>query len=134
MYVDASLVSASCTRLIGKARSHLNHLVPGGGPRNELPYRESTVRVVKQFCVDPMGMSFMDPSLERLALLAFDAAIAASATISEASRKASYREAAQRQGDMSSATFARLILEDGTRSGATSTCRWIIFGRKPSAG
>jgi hypothetical protein len=95
---DDTIVSASCTRLISKARNHLDHLVPGGGPLNEVPYRESTMKVIKQFCVDPMGMSFMDRALEKFALLAFDAAVAANATISGANRQATCRDAAKRNG------------------------------------
>lgn len=97
-YTEDVLVSASCTRLITKASGHLSYLVPGGGPRDEPTHRESTIRAIKQFCVDPLGMSFMDRAIDHFALLAFESAVSAAAEIPSKDRKAAYREAAQRNG------------------------------------
>ncbi len=97
-YAEETLVSASCTRLIGKARRHLKQVVPAGSAISGLPYRQSTINAIKQFCVDPLGMSLCDRYIGRFASLAFDSAIAAGQDASPTTRKSAFREAASRAG------------------------------------
>ena len=97
-YAEEALVSASCTRLISKARRHLKQVVPAGSATSGLPYQESTIDAIKQFCVDPLGMSFSDRYLARFASLAFDSAVAAGKNASPATRRSAFRDAASRAG------------------------------------
>ena len=53
---------------------------------------------IKQFCVDPLGMSFSDRYLSRFASLAFDSAVAAGQGASPTTRRSAFREAASRAG------------------------------------
>jgi hypothetical protein len=94
-YCEDSVVSTTCARLVGQARRHLDLVLPNNVAANTDLFRQHTVDQIKQFCVDPLGMSFVDRSIDRLGHLAFDAAIAARQEISETSRNETFRDSAR---------------------------------------
>ena len=73
-------------------------------------FRGAVESAVKQYCVGPLGLSFLDPSLNRFASLSFDSAVTARSGISDQTRASVFRDAARRGAGRISCYLCGLLL------------------------
>lgn len=96
-FAASVLISSLCTRLIQESRVRLRQFTPSDGPLALEIFRRAVENAVKQYCVGPLGMSYLDPSLSRFASLSFDSAIVARrSTIPEQVRTSVFLDAARK--------------------------------------
>ena len=109
-FAASVLISSLCTRLIQEGRDQLKQIGALGGPPELEVFRNTVESAVKQFCVGPLGMSYLDASLGRLASLSFDSAVVARSTISDQARASVFRDAARREHGNVSCYLCGLLL------------------------
>lgn len=94
-FLDNTVISTVCVRMIDEARRCLADSIGQiSDPQIEV-FRYPVVDRMKQFCVDPLGMSFSDSTISIFSDHAFECAKIARRTISDHSRTMTFREAAR---------------------------------------
>ena len=93
-FVVSTVISTTCVQLVSRARAVLANCLERDPNPDSSIFRETVVDAVKQYCVDPMGMSFADPMIKRFSDHAFRCADIARRSISARSRNNALRQAA----------------------------------------
>jgi hypothetical protein len=90
-FLDSAVVSSVCIRMIDEARRCLANNIEQSAEPQVAMYRDSVIDNMKQYCVDPLGMSFSDRTIAVFAESAFACAAVARQTISERSRTLAFK-------------------------------------------
>jgi hypothetical protein len=97
-FVESAIISTACVQIVSHAREILDKCLdetPSGGATM---FHDVVVQSVKQYCIDPLGMSFSDNMVGRFAEHAYRCADVARRSISDRSRGVAFRQAAIARG------------------------------------